>query len=64
MESERAGIGEEELHAQSRRELIAPAQAMVCKYADPGLSLADELIAERRVEAMREEEGWGTLSHS
>jgi hypothetical protein len=35
-------------------ERIARAQALVCKYVPEGVSLADELIAERRREAARE----------
>ncbi len=44
------------LHIQTKRQQIARAQAMVREYLEPGRSLADELIAERRMEAKREAE--------
>lgn len=46
----------DELRLRSRQAAIKRVQAMVRKYiADPSRSLADELIAERREEAAREE---------
>jgi len=49
-------LDEHGLHIQTRSQLLARARAMVEEFAGPGRSLADELIAERRLEAMREEE--------
>ena len=43
-----------ELRIVSRREGIRKAQAIVAKYKQPGVSVVDELIAERRAEAERE----------
>ena len=46
----------DELRLRSRRAAIKKVQARVRKYIpDPSRSLADELIAERRQEAAREE---------
>jgi hypothetical protein len=46
----------EELRLRSRQAAIKRVQAMVRKYLpDEGRSLADELIAERREEAARED---------
>jgi bifunctional DNA-binding transcriptional regulator/antitoxin component of YhaV-PrlF toxin-antitoxin module len=46
----------DELRLRSRQSAIKRVQAMVRKYIpDDGRSLADELIAERREEAAREE---------
>jgi AbrB family looped-hinge helix DNA binding protein len=42
------------LHVQSRAQAIKLAQAIVRKYVPEGVSLSDELIAERRLEAKRE----------
>ena len=44
------------LHIQTQRQRIARAQAMVREFIGSERSLADELIAERRQEAKREEE--------
>jgi bifunctional DNA-binding transcriptional regulator/antitoxin component of YhaV-PrlF toxin-antitoxin module len=46
-----------DLHVVSRATAIARAQAMVAKYVPEGVSLVDELIAERRREAAAEDEG-------
>jgi bifunctional DNA-binding transcriptional regulator/antitoxin component of YhaV-PrlF toxin-antitoxin module len=43
-----------ELRIQSRMQRIAKAQALVRQYVPAGVSLVDELIAERRAEAKRE----------
>ena len=43
-----------ELRLYSVMEAIRRAQAIVAKYAKPGGSVVDELIAERRAEAARE----------
>ncbi len=43
-----------ELRVRSVREAIRRAQEMVRKYVPEGVSLVDELIAERRAEAARE----------
>jgi antitoxin PrlF len=43
-----------ELHVRPLRDAIARVQARFRKYAQPGASAADELIAERRAEADRE----------
>jgi AbrB family looped-hinge helix DNA binding protein len=45
-----------ELRLWSLSEGIRRAQAIVRRYVPPGVSLADELIAERRAENAREEE--------
>jgi AbrB family looped-hinge helix DNA binding protein len=50
-------MDEEGLHIQSRTQAIKRAQAMVRKYVPKGVSLVDELIAERRREAGREQGG-------
>lgn len=50
-------LDEHGLHILTQRQRIARAQAMLKKYVGPERSLADELIAERRLEAKREEEG-------
>lgn len=49
-------LDEEGLHIQTKRQQLARAQAMVREFIQPGQSLADELIAERRLEAKREAE--------
>ena len=49
-------LDEEGLHIQTMRQKIARAQAMVRELVPPGPSIADELIAERRLEAKREPE--------
>ena len=46
-----------DLHVVSRATAIARVQAMVAKYVPEGVSLVDELIAERRREAAAENEG-------
>lgn len=43
-----------ELRIVSRREGIRKAQAIVAKYKQPGVSVVDEFIAERRAEAERD----------
>jgi len=43
-----------ELHVRPYRDVIAQVQAQFRQYAKPGVSIADELIAERRAEAERE----------
>jgi AbrB family looped-hinge helix DNA binding protein len=49
-------LADDELRLRSRQSAIKQVQAMVRKYIpDDGRSLADELIAERREEAAREE---------
>jgi AbrB family looped-hinge helix DNA binding protein len=48
-------MDEEGLHIQSRAQAIKRAQAVVRKYVPKGVSLVDELIAERRREAKREQ---------
>jgi AbrB family looped-hinge helix DNA binding protein len=50
-------MDEDGLHIQSRAQAIKRAQAMVRKYVPEGVSLVDELIAERRREAKREQAG-------
>jgi AbrB family looped-hinge helix DNA binding protein len=50
-------LDEEGLHIQSRAQAIKRAQAIVRKYVPEGVSLVDELIAERRREAKREQSG-------
>jgi bifunctional DNA-binding transcriptional regulator/antitoxin component of YhaV-PrlF toxin-antitoxin module len=47
--------GEGEIHLLSRRTAIRHAQELVRKYVPEGISLVDELIAERRSEAEKEE---------
>jgi AbrB family looped-hinge helix DNA binding protein len=51
-------MDEEGLHIQSRAQAIKRAQAIVRKYVPEGVSLVDELIAERRREAKREQGGF------
>ena len=48
-------LDEEGLHIQSRAQAIKHAQAVVRKYVPEGVSLVDDLIAERRREAKREQ---------
>ena len=43
-----------ELRIVSRREGIRKAQAIVARYKQPGVSVVDEFIAERRAEAERD----------
>ena len=50
-------MDEDGLHIQSRAQAIKRAQAIVRKYVPEGVSLVDELIAERRREAKREQAG-------
>ena len=47
------------LRIQTFRQQIAEAQAVTRKLFGPGRSLSKELIAERRLEAKREEEEFG-----
>jgi AbrB family looped-hinge helix DNA binding protein len=47
-------LDDHEVHLTTLRQRIAKAQEMVRKYVKPGVSLVDELIAERREEAKRE----------
>jgi AbrB family looped-hinge helix DNA binding protein len=47
-------LEEGELRMTTLRQRIARAQRNVRKYVKPGVSLADELIAERRAEARKE----------
>lgn len=49
-------IEDGELHVLSRKQALEHARAIVRKYVPPGVSLVDELIAERRAEAAREDE--------
>lgn len=42
------------LHVRPYRDVIAEIQARLRKHLPPGVSLVDELIAERRAEAERE----------
>ena len=49
-------VDDDELRLFTPRSGIARAQALVRKYIPPGISLVDELIAERRAEAAREDE--------
>jgi bifunctional DNA-binding transcriptional regulator/antitoxin component of YhaV-PrlF toxin-antitoxin module len=44
-----------ELRIVSRREGIRRAQAIAARYKQPGLSVVDEFIAEKRAEAQRED---------
>jgi AbrB family looped-hinge helix DNA binding protein len=48
-------MDEDGLHIQSVRQTIARAQAAVRSFISADRSLSDELIAERRAEAAREE---------
>ncbi len=43
-----------ELRIRSYRDAIAKVQQRLSRYAVPGISIVDELIAERRAEAERE----------
>jgi bifunctional DNA-binding transcriptional regulator/antitoxin component of YhaV-PrlF toxin-antitoxin module len=43
-----------EIRVTTREEAIRRIQARIRKYIPPGVSLVDELIAERRAEAKRE----------
>jgi AbrB family looped-hinge helix DNA binding protein len=43
-----------ELHVRRYRDVIAKVQAQFRPYATPGVSIVDELIADRRAEAERE----------
>ncbi|MFY9672930.1 MAG: AbrB/MazE/SpoVT family DNA-binding domain-containing protein [Terriglobales bacterium] len=45
---------DDELRITTTKSRIARAQRIVRKYVEPGVSLADELIAERREAAKRE----------
>lgn len=51
-------LDDDGLHIQTFRQSVARAQAMVREFVEPGRSLAEELIAERRQEAKFEEERW------
>jgi len=48
-------IDESGLHIQSRRQAILKIRENMKKYIKPGRSVSDELIAERRLEAKREQ---------
>ena len=48
-------VDEEGIHLQTRAQAIKRAQAIVRKYVPEGVSLVDDLIAERRKEAKREQ---------
>jgi len=50
-------LDDEGLHIESRAHAIKRAQAIVRKYVPEGVSLVDDLIAERRREAKREQDG-------
>lgn len=45
----------DELHVVSLKNALLHAQELVRKSTPPGISLVDELIAERRVEALQED---------
>jgi AbrB family looped-hinge helix DNA binding protein len=47
-------IEDDELRITTLRQRIAQAQKLVRKYVKPGVSLVDELLSERRVEARKE----------
>ena len=49
-------LSEGVIELRSQKAALSLAQEIVRKYVAPGVSLADELIAERRGEAQREEE--------
>lgn len=48
-------IDESGLHIQSRRQAILKMRKNMKKHIKPGRSMSDELIAERRLEAKREQ---------
>ncbi len=48
------GVDDGELRVRSLDKAVARAQALVRRHVPAGVSLADELIAERRSEAERE----------
>ena len=48
-------VADHELHLSTRWNRIARAQERIGRLVEPGRSLADELIAERRAEALAEE---------
>ena len=50
----RLGVEDGELRVMSAAEGIRRAQEIAAKHIEPGRSLMDELIAERRAEAARE----------
>ncbi len=47
-------LEDDELRITTMKHRIARAQRLVRKYVKPGISLVDELIAERRAEARKE----------
>jgi len=47
-------VEDDELHITTLKKRLERAQRLVRKYIKPGISLSDELIAERRREARRE----------
>jgi AbrB family looped-hinge helix DNA binding protein len=47
-------MDENGLHIQSQRQALLRSQAIVASFVDPDCSLVDELIADRRAEAVRE----------
>lgn len=47
-------LAEDGLRVRSLSGAVARAQAIVRQFSPPGVSLADDLIAERRTEAARE----------
>jgi len=55
----RFSLDEEGIHLRTQRQMIARSQAIMRKYASAGRCISDELIAERRLEAKREEEEFG-----
>ncbi len=52
----RVEVDEHGLHIQTFRQALAQAQAILRKTIEPDRSLSAELIAERRLEAQREEQ--------
>ena len=50
-------MDEHGIHLSSKGLALRRAQDMVCKYIATDVSLADELIAERRAEAKHEQAG-------
>lgn len=48
-------MDEDGLHIQTKRQALLKARAIVRQHIDKNRSLSDELIAERRLEANREE---------